>query len=375
MLDEADEMLNMGFIDDIEAILKKTNQEKRMLLFSATMPREILHIAKRYMGNYELISIKEDQLVPTLTDQIYFEVLEHDKFEALCRIRDVEQEFYGLIFCRTKVDVDRVASKLVDRGYNAFALHGDVSQFQRERILNMFKNKRANMLFATDVAARGMDISDVTHVINYSLPQNPESYVHRIGRTGRAGKIGTAITFVTPSEYRKLILIKRIAKTDIRKEKLPGVEDVIEIKKTKIKEDINEIIQSKRYLEYSQITSNLLKDHEPDQIISALLKYSFKDELDESKYARIKNVSVDKRGKARLFVALGTKDSMTPKTLIDFILKKVNIDANKIREVNVFESFSFITVPFEEAEIILKVFKTNSRGKRSVIERAKDSKK
>ena len=231
------------------------------------------------------------------------------------------------------------------------------------------------MLIATDVAARGIDISDVTHVINYSLPQNPESYVHRIGRTGRAGKIGTAVTFVTPDEYRKLILIKRIAKADIRKEKIPGIEDVIEIKKTKIKEDINEIIQSKKYLEYSQITSSLLKNHEPDQIISALLKYSFKDELDESKYARIKNVSIDKRGKARLFVALGTKDSMTPKTLIDFILKKVNIDANKIREVNVFESFSFITVPFEEAEIILKVFKTNRRGKRSIIERAKDSKK
>jgi len=182
VLDEADEMLNMGFIEDIEEIIKHTNEDKRMLLFSATMPKEILNIARKYMKDYEVLAVKNKQLTTELTEQIYFEVREDDKFEALCRIRDMEKEFYGLIFCRTKVDVDNVCSRLIDRGYNAEALHGDISQYQRERILKRFKARQINMLVATDVAARGIDISDLTHVINYSLPQDPESYVHRIGR-------------------------------------------------------------------------------------------------------------------------------------------------------------------------------------------------
>jgi ATP-dependent RNA helicase DeaD len=375
VLDEGDEMLNMGFIEDIENILKRTNKNKRMLLFSATMPDEILKIAENYMKEYEFISIEDDQSIPPLTNQIYFEVSENDKFEALCRIRDIEKEFYGLIFCRTKVDVDKIASKLLDRGYNAFALHGDISQFQREKILKMFKEKKANMLVATDVAARGIDISNVTHVINYSLPQNPESYIHRIGRTGRAGKMGTAITFVTPDEYRRLIFIKKIVKTDIKKEKLPSIEDIIETKKTRIKDDINEIISSEDYDEYKNMANELLKNNEPDKIIAAMLKYSFKDEFDERKYTKIEDVIVNKGGKSRLFVALGNKDNMTPKTLVEFIKDKVKIDGSKIREVNVFENFSFITVPFEEAEIILKFFNRNRKGRRPIVSRAKESKK
>ena len=227
VLDEADEMLNMGFIDEVEKIMKATNPEKRTMLFSATMPKEILRIAKKYMGKYEFVAVEKETLTVNLTDQIYFEVATSDKFDALCRIIDIEHEFYGLVFCRTKVDVDKIAKHLVDRGYDADALHGDISQYQRELILNKFKKKRTNILVATDVAARGIDIVELSHVINYSLPQDPESYVHRIGRTGRAGKEGTAITFVTPEEYRRLLFIKRIAKTEIRKEKLPRIKDII----------------------------------------------------------------------------------------------------------------------------------------------------
>ncbi|MDD5016362.1 MAG: DEAD/DEAH box helicase, partial [Atribacterota bacterium] len=198
ILDEADEMLNMGFIEDMEEIMKHTNPQKRTFLFSATMPSRIKVLASKYMADYKFITVEKQQLTTNLTEQIYYEVKAADKFEALCRIIDIEEDFYGLVFCRTKNDVDSVAGHLIDRGYDADVIHGDISQAQREKTLDKFKKKKINVLVATDVAARGIDVYNMTHVINYSLPQDPESYVNRIGRTGRAGKQGTAITFITP---------------------------------------------------------------------------------------------------------------------------------------------------------------------------------
>jgi ATP-dependent RNA helicase DeaD len=190
ILDEADEMLNMGFIEDVEEILAATPETRRTLLFSATMPQRIVALAKKHMKNFLSVSVDKEPLTVSLTDQIYFEVAEGDKLEALCRIIDMEDEFYGLVFCHTKIDVDRNAQRLIDRGYEADALHGDISQPDREKILNQFRKQTINILVATDVAARGIDISDLTHVINFSLPQNPESYIHRIGRTGREKRHG-----------------------------------------------------------------------------------------------------------------------------------------------------------------------------------------
>ena len=221
ILDEADEMLNMGFIEDIEEIFQQTNEDKKVLLFSATMPKEILHVAKKYMKEYQLISVKTAQLTTTQTTQMYFEVRESDKFEALCRIIDIEPDFYGIVFAKTKLDCDFLTTKLNERGYQAQGLHGDVQQKQRERILKAFKEKKTKILVATDVAARGIDVNDISHVINYSLPQDTDSYVHRVGRTGRAGKTGKAITFVTPQEYKRIVLIQRITKTDIQKGSIP----------------------------------------------------------------------------------------------------------------------------------------------------------
>ncbi|HUX59278.1 MAG TPA: DEAD/DEAH box helicase, partial [Bacteroidales bacterium] len=227
ILDEADEMLNMGFIEDMEEIMKHTNPQKRTFLFSATMPSRIKALASKYMVDYEFITVETQQLTTSLTEQIYYEVKAADKFEALCRIIDIEEDFYGLVFCRTKNDVDSVVGHLIDRGYDADAIHGDISQGQREKTLDKFRKKRINVLVATDVAARGIDVSNLSHVINYALPQDPESYVNRIGRTGRAGKQGTAITFITPSEYNRLMFIQRIAKTDIKRSKVPNVKDII----------------------------------------------------------------------------------------------------------------------------------------------------
>ncbi len=368
VLDEADEMLNMGFIEDVEEILSATNPDRTTLLFSATMPREIVAVARRHMNDYEKIAVKTKEVTVDLTDQIYFEVSASDKFEALCRIVDIESDFYGLVFCRTKVDVDRVANQLVDRGYDAEALHGDISQAQREKILNKFKKKRIKILVATDVAARGIDIQDLTHVINYAIPQDPDSYVHRIGRTGRAGKEGTAITFITPDEYRKLLYIQRAARTDIRKEKLPPVKAILEIKRTRIKSEIAKMAQQEINGEFMSMARELLEENAPEQALAAVLKYALRDELDSRNYNEIRDGQRPIQGKARLFVARGRKDRMTKRKLVEFIMKRAGVENHKIDNVQVFDTYSFITVPLREAEHILNSFRKENRGKRPFVE-------
>jgi len=361
VLDEADEMLNMGFAEDVEEILKQTGPEKKVMLFSATMPNAIVEIAKKYMGDYDVVKVTTGQLTASKTDQIYFEVTEGDKFEALCRIIDVEEKFHGLVFCRTKIDVDRVANHLKERGYEADALHGDISQNLREKILNRFKKRVINVLVATDVAARGIDVQNITHVINYALPQDPEAYVHRVGRTGRAGKEGNAITFVTPSEYRKLQVIQRKSKTDIRKARLPQIQEIIELKKRRIKDSLNDLIQLNLKEEYVELARGLLENNDPQQMLAALLQQSFAGELDAKSYVEIGNVVVDMKGKTRLFVTQGKKDGLSSKKLVDIIQKQCNIPNNKIRDVQVLDKFAFVTLPFHEAENVLGYFKKNKK--------------
>lgn len=374
VLDEADEMLNMGFIDDIKEILKSTGPEKRMLFFSATMPKAILGIVKKYMKNYEHIAI-EEELVTELTEQIYFEVHENDKFEALCRIIDIEDEFYGLIFCRTKTDTSQLAQKLGDRGYSADALHGDLSQNEREKILNKFRKQKINILAATDVAARGIDIMDLTHVINYSLPQDPESYVHRIGRTGRAGKQGTAITFVTSNEYRRLTYIKKTSKSEMKKGKLPEIKDVIKAKRSRVKAELDSTIKMEEFGDCLEMSEKLLNEYPAEKILAALLKYAFKEQFDESMYAEISDSSyVDRKGKTRLFIAMGKVDGMTPDKLCEFIQEETGDSELKIRDAEIFPHFSFVTVPFAQAETLLEIFKNKTKGRKPFVELAQKSK-
>ncbi len=374
VLDEADEMLNMGFLDDVREIMDTTPEEKRTMLFSATMPKEIMQIAKKHMGDYEVLKTK-GQLTVKQTDQIYFEVAAADRFEALCRIIDMEEEFYGLVFCRTKVDVDQVGTRLIERGYDADALHGDMSQSHRERILGKFKKGLLNVLVATDVAARGIDVHDLTHVINFALPQDPDSYVHRIGRTGRAGKEGIAVTFITPSEYRKLQFIQRHAKTDIRKAKIPKVKEVIKAKKRRIRADLDEIASSYLETEYLNMSRDLLDTYEPEEIVAALLQYSFQEELDEKSYTEIADAVVDTKGKTRLFVTQGKKDGLTRKKLEDFIRDKSGIASNRIRDIHILDKFSFVTLPFNEAETLLSHFKKKTIGSGPFITKATKAKK
>lgn len=372
ILDEADEMLNMGFVEDIEKILEATNEDKRMLFFSATMPNEIMKIAKNHMKDYEVLAVKARELTTDLTDQIYFEVHEKDKFEALCRIIDLTRDFYGIVFCRTKNDANDLVGKLNDRGYDAEGLHGDISQNYREVTLKRFKAKKINVLVATDVAARGIDVNDLSHVINYSIPQEAESYVHRIGRTGRAGKEGTAITFITPQEYRRLLQIQRIVKTEIRKERVPEIKDVIQAKKFRLMEELNNILAEGNYDNFKDFAKELLNGEQALDLVAALLKHAYDNILDENNYNEISEVKLEKSGKVRLFIALGRKNAMTPKKLVDYVIKKSKVDDRKIKNVEVFENFSFMSVPFTEAEIILEAFQKDKNGKKPLVEKAKD---
>ena len=237
-----------------------------------------------------------------------------------------------------------------------------MSQSQREKILNKFKKKLLNILVATDVAARGIDVQDLTHVINYSLPQDPESYVHRIGRTGRAGKEGIAVTFITPSEYRKLQFIKRGAKTDIRKARLPKVKDVIKAKKIRIKADLKDIVKSAPNNEYIRMSRELLENNEPEDILAAILQYSFQDELNKESYTEISEAVVDNKGKTRLFVTQGKQDRLTRNKLVKFIKDRCNITGDKIRDIQILDKFSFVTLPFHEAETVLSFFKKRVTG-------------
>ena len=376
ILDEADEMLNMGFIEDVETILEATPQEKRVLMFSATMPDRIRNLAERFLRDYKLITVAKENPTVALTDQIYFEVAERDKFEALCRIIDMEPDFYGLIFMRTRVETETMGNRLVSRGYSASFLHGDISQAQRLNILESFRRKRINILAATDVAARGLDIQDLTHVINFALPHDPESYVHRIGRTGRAGKGGTAITFVTPSEYRKIGFIERVARTEIRREKLPSVQDIIELKTRRIQDGIEEIIGKEDYIKYIPLADKLLGETDPLTILASMLKLSFQDGLDESNYNEIRKPAPENHGKARLFIAKGKVDGMTLKGILDLIRSKVKIDSRQIRDIQIYERFSFVNVPLAEAEQILTTFrKTQRKGKPPLVVKAKPARK
>lgn len=368
VLDEADEMLNMGFIEDVEEIMSHTPAEKRTLLFSATMPQRIMELSKTYMHDTEIVRVAAAQLTADLTDQIYFEVRESDKLDALTRIIDITPEFYGIIFTRTKVGTDELVSRLLERGYSAEALHGDISQAQREKVLAKFRNKQANILVATDVAARGIDISNLTHVINYSLPQDSESYVHRIGRTGRAGNQGTAITFISSSEMRRFGFMRRDIKADIRREELPSPQDIVATKRQHIKDELREIVAGNSYAACSDMAAELLQEYSPEVALGALLQLAFSSDLDETKYPEIRSFSVDRRGTARLFIAIGRDDGYDVRKLVALLKRECGLRDKHINDIKLGDSYSFVSVPFSDAEEVVNSLNKLRRGKRPLAE-------
>jgi ATP-dependent RNA helicase DeaD len=308
ILDEADEMLNMGFLDEIESILEACNPERQMLCFSATMPNAIKRVAEKYMGEYNLIKVEAKQLTTRNTEQLRMHLRQSDKLQALTRVIDAEPEFYGIVFCKTKRGCDELVHALQTNAYSADAMHGDMNQKQRELALKKFRDKQTMLMIATDVAARGIDVEDLTHVVNYDMPQDAETYTHRIGRTGRAGKMGIALTFVTKKDERKIKGYERAIKSEIKKIEVPSIDSVIKLKKARITQQIIESLPKEESDEYKEIITQLLANHNEQQVIAGLLKVAFGKQLDTRNYSKITEVASSRErnnGQIRLFIARG----------------------------------------------------------------------
>ncbi|MDF2836260.1 MAG: box helicase domain protein [Paenibacillus sp.] len=272
VLDEADEMLDMGFMEDIQSILKLVPEERQTMLFSATMPINIQKLAQQFLKDPEHVSVIPKQVTAPSIEQSYIEVHERQKFEALSRLLDMESPELAIIFGRTKRRVDELSEALQKRGYSADGLHGDLSQNQRDSVMRKFRDGSIDVLVATDVAARGLDVSGVTHVINFDLPQDPESYVHRIGRTGRAGKEGTAWSFVTPREIDHLHFIERITRQRMNRKPLPSIAEAIEGKQRLTAERMLEVVQNEEFSEYKPIAIQLLEQYDSVHLLAAAIK-------------------------------------------------------------------------------------------------------
>jgi ATP-dependent RNA helicase DeaD len=272
ILDEADEMLDMGFMEDIQSILKLVPADRHTMLFSATMPANIQKLAQQFLRNPEHVSVIPKHVSAPLIQQSYIEVHEKQKFEALSRLLDMEAPDLAIIFGRTKRRVDELSEALQKRGYSAEGLHGDLSQNQRDNVMRKFRDGSIDVLVATDVAARGLDVSGVSHVINFDLPQDPESYVHRIGRTGRAGKEGTAWTFVTPRELDHLHFIEKLTRQKIPKKPLPSLAEAIEGKQKATAERIIDIMQKGENHEFRGVTIQLLEQYDSVDLLAAAMR-------------------------------------------------------------------------------------------------------
>jgi len=281
VLDEADEMLDMGFIEDIEEILKRIPEDRQTLLFSATMPAPIRKLAGHFMKDPRTIGIKSKSMTVSATEQAYYEVPEKHKFEVLCRLLDVQLPALAIVFVRTKRRVDELTKALEERGYPAEGIHGDLAQSKRDSVMRGFKEGRTEVLVATDVAARGLDISGVTHVYNLDIPQDPDSYVHRIGRTGRAGKKGVAITFVTPREMGLLRFIEKVTRHTIERKPVPTAAEAFEGKQQALVESLLSVAGGSDTSKYRGIAQDLLDMNDSVTLLSAALKMlsKEKDEL------------------------------------------------------------------------------------------------
>ncbi len=381
VLDEADEMLDMGFIADIEKILEMTPPSRQTMLYSATMPPEILKIAKKYMRDPLKIAINVKDVIAPKIKQVFYEVLERDKSEVLRRLLDVESPERTLIFCHTKREVDDVSARLQKQGYNAGALHGDFTQSHREDIMGKFREGMVDILVATDVAGRGIDIENISHVINYSIPQNPEGYVHRIGRTGRAGRTGIAVTFVTPREYRQLQLIERIAKTKLSRQEIPSAAEVRKARQRQIKADLSDVIDKGKHRAYMAIIRELAESADIEELGAAALSLAFgnmevpelaKHQPRPAGEKRIGQPAVAERGMTRLFMTLGHKDRVQTAEILKAIAVEAGIPGKRVGRIDIMDNFTFFEVPSEIVEkVLLAMNRAVIRGKKVTVTKAK----
>ena len=368
VLDEADEMLNMGFFEDITEILSNTPDDKSTWLFSATMPKEVSVIAKKFMHNPEEITVGSKNAGTKNVSHEYYMVSGRDRYPALKRLADAHPEIFSVIFCRTKRDTQRVAEKLIEDGYNAGALHGDLSQNQRDIVMKQFRNKQIQMLVATDVAARGIDVDNITHVINYQLPDEIETYTHRSGRTGRAGNKGISMIIVTQSESRKIRTIEKIMQTKIASKKIPTGIEICETQLYALAQKIHQTETNPEIHPYLTKVEEVLADLSKEELIQRLVSVEFARFHDYYKNAKDLNsggklreggedkVKHNKKDSTRFFINVGSKDDYNWMHLKDFLKATLSLDQDDIFHVDVMDSFSFFNTPNEKRDKVLETF-------------------
>lgn len=377
VLDEADEMLNMGFREDIETILKDTPTDRQTALFSATMPQPILDITSQYQRDPQLIKVVKKELTVKNIEQYYFDVRPKNKAELLSRLLDMYNPHLSIVFCNTKRMVDELTSELTDRGYFAEGLHGDLKQQQRDRVMEAFRKGKAEILVATDVAARGIDVDDVDIVFNYDLPQDDEYYVHRIGRTGRAGKNGLAFTFISGKEVYKLKELQHYCKTRILARPIPSLNDVNQTRMEHLFREVGEIIENEDLSAYIQVLERQLneQDYTAMDVAAALLKLhpvsKDLDQTDAMPDALLRDPSGAEPGMVRLFINIGRNQGVRPGSIVGAIAGESGIPGKLIGSIDMHNEFTFVDVPADRAKAVLRAMQNvKIRGKAVRVERA-----
>lgn len=379
ILDEADEMLDMGFREDMETILTETPEDRQTVMFSATMPKAIMDIARNFQKDARIIKVVRKELTVSNIEQFYYEVRPKNKTEVLCRLIDIYNPRLSVVFCNTKRQVDELISELKDRGYFADGIHGDMKQQQRDRVMDDFRSGKVDILIATDVAARGIDVDDVDMVFNYDIPQDEEYYVHRIGRTGRAGRSGMALSFISGKEVYKLKDIERYCKTKILAKPVPSLDDV---KNTKLDNMFDKIRQT---IEEGGLTDmvNLVEEHVNQEeytsmdMAAALLKMLIGDTLDREDEVEEFHFDTDKDDSrmVRLFINIGKKDKIKPANILGAIAGESGMPGKLVGAIDMMDNYTFVDVPAIHAEKILKAMNDNVqiKGRRVNVEKANQS--
>jgi len=369
VLDEADEMLNMGFYEDITDILSYSPQEKSTWLFSATMPKEVSIIAKKFMHSPVEITVGNKNESTNQVSHEYYLINARDRYNALKRLADANPDIFSVVFCRTKRDTQKVAEQLIEDGYSAGALHGDLSQNQRDLVMKSFRNKQIQMLVATDVAARGIDVDDITHVINYQLPDEPEIYTHRSGRTGRAGKTGISMVIVSKSEVRKIKSIERIIKKQFEKKEIPDGADICEVQLMSLANKIHNTEINHEIDKHLTNINDLFADTDKDELIKKFFSVEFTRFYNYYQKSKNLNVSESSRNSAdggrdfggksnstRYFINVGNKDGYDWMSLKDFLKEVLELGQDDVFKVEVKDSFSFFNTEKEHQEKVLAFF-------------------
>lgn len=381
VLDEADEMLNMGFYEDITEILSHSPKEKSTWLFSATMPKEVSTIAKKFMHTPVEITVGTKNVGSDQVSHEYYLVNARDRYDALKRLSDANPEIFSVVFCRTKRDTQKVAEQLIEDGYNAAALHGDLSQNQRDLVMKSFRARQIQMLVATDVAARGIDVDDITHVINYQLPDEIETYTHRSGRTGRAGKTGISMVIVSKSEVRKISTIEKMIQKKFIAKEIPSGMEICEVQMFHLANSIKDTKINHEIDAYLPNINEVLQDFSKEELIKKVFSVEFTRFLNYYKNSKDLNVAgernfseEDNKDSTRYFVNIGNKDDFDWMSLKDFLRDLLQLGKDDIYKVDVKDSFSFFNTDTTHQELVMGIFKDFKLDGRQInIEISKDT--